>query len=279
MRLWASLVVSIVLAVAAEKRSQLAIHRPFLHQYEDGPLLRGDEADFGAGETAFFSLDVSGYKKTDADHIRLAWEIKCTDPSGILVVAPASGKVDTDVSPEDRHWMPRIRQTIELPPLAPPGVYHVMAKVHDEVSGQSVDADVPFHVHGRSVETSDTLTVRNFHFYRSENDTEPLATAAYKPGDSVWARFDITGYKLGPENSFDVSYGLSEIRPDGKPGFSQPDAANLKDHSFYPQRYAPAGLSLTLPANVVKGPHTIILTVTDKIGNQKYEIPEKFDVE
>lgn len=277
MKSWASLLVLTVAAAAAEK-PQLAIHSPFLHQYEDGPPLHGDEADFGAGETAFFSLDVSGYTKNE-EHIKLAWEIKCTDPSGILVVAPASGKVDTDVSPEDKHWMPRIRQTIELPPLAPPGVYHIVAKVHDEVSGASADADVSFHVHGRSVETSDSLTVRNFHFYRSENDTEPLATAAYKPGDSVWARFDIAGYKLGPENSFDVSYGLTEIRPDGKPGFSQPDAANLKDHSFYPQRYAPAGLSLTLPNNVVKGPHTIILTVTDKIGNQKYEIPEKFDVE
>ncbi len=277
MRVWASLFASIALAAAANK-PQLAIHSPFLHQYEDGPPLHGDDAVFGAGETAFFSLDVSGYAKNE-EHIKLAWEIKCTDPAGILVAEPAAGKVDTDVSPEDRNWMPRIRQGIELPPLAPPGAYHVLATVRDEVSGQSASVDVPFRVHGRKAELSDTLTVRNFHFYRTENDTEPLDTAAYKPGDSVWARFDITGYKLGPGNSFDVSYGLTEIRPDGKPGFSQPDAANLKDHSFYPQRYAPAGLSLTLPANVVKGPHTIILTVTDKIGDQKYEIPEKFSVE
>ena len=203
MKSWASLLALIVSAAAAEK-PQLAIHSPFLHQYEDGPSLHGDEADFGAGETAFFSLDVSGYTKNE-EHIKLAWEIKCTDPSGILVVAPASGKVDTDVSPEDRHWMPRIRQTIELPPLAPPGVYHVMAKVHDEVSGQSVDADVPFACTAGAWRSARRLTVRNFHFYRNENDTEPLATAAYKPGDSVWARFDITGYKLGPENSFDIT--------------------------------------------------------------------------
>jgi hypothetical protein len=95
----------------------------------------------------------------------------------------------------------------------------------------------------------------------------------------VWARFDITGYKLGPGNAFEVQYGLSVIRPDGQPGFSQPEAATLKDQSFYPRRFTPAALSLTLPANIVKGTHTIVLTVRDKIGNQTVESQQKFSVE
>jgi hypothetical protein len=106
-----------------------------------------------------------------------------------------------------------------------------------------------------------------------------MESAAYRPGENVWARFDITGYKLGDGNSFEVQYGLTVIRPDGKPGFSQPEAATLKDKSFYPRRFTPAALSLTLPADIVKGDHTIVLTVRDKIGNQTTETRQKFSVE
>ena len=238
-------------------------------------------ADLGyaAGELAFFSLDIAGYQKSATDHIQLAWEWKCLDPTGIPLVEPVSGRVETDVSPEDKEWLPKIRQNFEIPYYAPSGSYHVLIIVHDAMSGADASADLPFRVRGHNVAPSDTLVVRGFRFYRSEDDPQPLPAAAYRPGESVWARFDITGYKLGAGNSFEVQYGLRVIRPDGKPGFSQPEAATLKDHSFYPQRYLPAALSLTLPADIVKGEHTIVLTVRDKIGNQTSDTEQKFSVE
>ena len=238
-------------------------------------------ADLGyaAGELAFFSMEIAGYQKSEKDHIQLAWEWKCVDPSGIPLVEPASGKVETEVSPEDKEWLPKVRQNFEIPSYTPSGNYRLLITVHDALSGADASADIPFRVRGHNVAPSETLVVRNFRFYRSEDDLQPLAAAAYRPGESVWARFDITGYKLGAANAFEVQYGLRAILPDGKPGFSQPEAATLKDQSFYPRRYTPAALSLTLPADVVKGEHTIILTVRDKIGNQAAETEQKFSVE
>ena len=256
----------------------LSIVNSALQQYEDGPRMPAD-LGYAAGELAFFSLEIAGYQKSEKDHIQLAWEWKCLDPAGIPLVEPASGKLETDVSPEDKEWLPKIRQNFEIPYYAPSGNYRLVFTAHDALGGADASVDIPFRVRGHNVTPSDTLVVRNFRFYRSEDDPQPLEAAAYRPGESVWARFDITGYKLGAGNSFEVQYGLTVIRPDGKPGFSQPDAATLKDQSFYPRRYTPAALSLTLPPDIVKGAHTVVLTVRDKIGNQTAGTEQKFSVE
>jgi hypothetical protein len=269
-----------MLMAAAPKgpKVPLAIVNTMMQQYEDGPRMPSDEP-YGAGDLAFFAMEIAGYQKSEKDHIQLTWDWKCVDPAGIPLVKPGSGNVDTDVSPEDKEWLPKIRQNFEIPYYAPSGSYHILIAVHDALSGADTHADIPFLVRGHKVDPSDTLAVRNFRFYRSEDDAQPLDPAAYRPGESVWARFDITGYKLGADNSFDVEYGLTVIRPDGKPGFTQPEAATLKDQSFYPRRYTPAALSLTLPADILKGEHTIVLSVRDKIGNQTSESEHKFSVE
>jgi hypothetical protein len=269
---------AVLLAAPKGPKLPLSIVNTSLQQYEDGPRMPPD-LGYAAGELAFFSLEIAGYQKSEKDHVQLAWEWKCVDPAGIPLVEPASGKVETDVAPEDKEWLPKIRQNFEIPYYAPSGAYRLLIAVHDGLSGADARAEIPFLVRGHHVEPSDTLAVRNFRFYRSEDDPQPMEAAAYRPGENVWARFDIIGYKLGAGNSFDVQYGLTVIRPDGKPGFSQPDAATLKEQSFYPRRYTPAALSLTLPADIAKGEHTIVLTVRDRIGSQTAESQQKFSVE
>ncbi|HTP85930.1 MAG TPA: hypothetical protein VMJ34_03240 [Bryobacteraceae bacterium] len=267
-----------VVMAAPKAKTPLSIVNTVMAQYEDGPRLPAD-LGYGGGDLAFFSFEISGYQKSEKEHIHLTWSWRCLDPSGVLLVEPAEGKLETDVSPEDKDWLPKVRQNFEIPFYAPSGAYHLQISLHDVLANADATADVPYLVRGHRVEPSDTLTVRNFRFFRSEDDSQPMEVAAYRPGESVWARFDIIGYKLGPGNVFDVQYGLSVIRPDGKPGFSQPEAATLKDKSFYPRRYTPAALSLTLPADVAKGEHTIVLTVRDNIGNQTSETQYKFSVE
>ena len=83
------------------------------------------------------------------------------------------------------------------------------------------------------------MIVRNFRFLRNEDDEKPLPVAAYRPGDSVWARFDMTGYKLGDKNQVDIEYGLTVLREDGSVAYTEPQAANQKIQTFYPQRYQP----------------------------------------
>ena len=64
--------------------------------------------------------------------------------------------------------------------------------------------------------------------------------AAYRPGDAVWARFDMTGYKLGDKNQVDIEYGLTVLREDGSVAYTQPQAANQKIQTFIRSVISPA---------------------------------------
>ena len=266
------------LALSAAPEKKLGIAAAAFSQIDDGPATAHDD-QFVPGETLFFRCQVEGYKRSEDNQIQLSYQVKAEDARGVLLLTPEKGEVKTTLSPEDKNWMPKIRYTVVIPPLTESGEYHVTVTVKDELAGTSAEGRATFLVEGRGVAPSDTLVVRNFRFYRGENDDKPLEVPAYRPGDSLWARFDMTGYKIGDKNLFDIGYGLVVVRADGSAAYSQPEAANSKETPFYPQRYQPGELSLNMPKDIAKGDYTIVLTVHDNLGQQTCEAREKFSIE
>lgn len=258
----------------------LRIERAALAQMEDGSPLPAD-SKFAVGETVFFSCRVSGYgrKGDEPPKVKLSWSMEARDPKGALIVPAIEGKIEAELAPEDKNWQPKIGRAIELPPLADAGTYRIVVKVRDEFGKQEAELSTPVAVRARAVEPSDSLTVRNFRFLRSEDDRDPLAVAAYRPGESVWARFDMTGYRLAEKNRFDIEYGLTVLRPDGGVTYREAKAAAEKDESFYRRRYTPGILSLTLPKDLAKGQYEIVLEVRDNADGAKFEMRRKFSVE
>ncbi|MBV8847937.1 MAG: hypothetical protein JO307_34415 [Bryobacterales bacterium] len=152
-------------------------------------------------------------------------------------------------------------------------------RAKDEVGASEIHSELVFHVRGHDVEASDTLVTRNFRFLRGEDDAVALRDPVYRPGDMLWARFDIVGYKFGDSHKFSVDYGLAVLGGDGKQLFAQPEAAADSHASFYPQHYVPGALSLSLDKNVPAGTYTLVVTVRDKVGNQTWEERQGFRVE
>jgi hypothetical protein len=270
------------LAIAADK--PLAIVHPVFARSEDGPPEASDE-NFVPGETIYFSCQVEGYRKVDKpddygkQNVSLKYQIEVRDKNGALLKPIKEDKVETTVTQEDKNWMPKFRETIVVPPLADTGEYVVLVKLSDELAKTTHEQRAVFHIKGRDVAPSDTLTVRNFRFLRNEDDERPLVVAAYRPGDAVWARFDMTGYKFGEKNQVDIEYGLTVLREDGSVAYSEPQAANQKIQTFYPQRYQPGELNLNLAKDQLLGKYTIVLAVHDNLGQQMYETRETFSVE
>ena len=276
------LLTGVLSCVAAPEEKKLAILRPVFSQMEDGaPVSTGFE--FLPGETIHFSCQIEGYKKVeeqfDTEKFLLTYQVEARDSRGVLLQPAQDGKEAGTITSEDKNWMPKIRESIVIPPLAESGEYQVLIKVSDEMAHAGVEARAIFTVKGQAVAPSDTLVVRNFRFLRSEEDAKPLQVAAYRPGDPVWARFEMTGYKLGEANQFDLEYGLEVLRADGSVAYSQPQAATGKEQSFYPQRYQPGALSLNLAKDQKPGEYTLVLRVRDSLGKQSYETREKFTVE
>jgi hypothetical protein len=250
-----------------------------LFQQSDGgePLPIG--FTYVAGSTVYFSFQIEGYKASPDEKVHLSYQVEALDPQGVRIMEPIQYVVEATLTLEDKHWKPTVHHEIAIPPVAASGTYKIVITVTDEVAHTTVTKEIPFGVRGHHVEPSATLVIRNFHFYRGEQDNEALQVAAYRPGDSIWARFDITGFKYGEGNAIDVSYDVAVSAPSGKVIYTQPEAAVEKTQSFYPKRYVPGAMSLETKADTRPGTYGVLITVHDGIGRQTYEAHQNFTIE
>jgi hypothetical protein len=268
-------------AAAPEK---LEIEKFALRQFEDGPALPASH-EFLPGETIFWSFRVKGYKikKTENEvgdeerHMGLTWRVVATDPKGVAIEKERSGRMEARLFEQDKDWTPRAADSFAVPPLAPNGIYKATVTVKDE-SGEATST-LEFKVRGDTVEPSDTLIARDVRFLHSDTDQRPQAHPAYQPGDTLWVRFEITGYKFGEKNKYEVEYGLAILAADGHTMFTQPVAAKETNESFYPQHFLPGVLSLGLNKDLAKGSYTMVITMRDKVGNQTWETRQQFQVQ
>jgi hypothetical protein len=264
-------------ACCASAVDSLSIVNASIRQMEDGaPLPAGFV--YTPGEILFFSFQVTGYKAAD-EKVHLSYQVNVLDPAGVPLMEPIKGVVDASLAPQDKEWKPKVHPEILLPPLAGSGSYKIVAEVVDDVAKTEARKELTFSVRGHDVEPSPALVVRNFRFYRTEDEPEPLRNAVYKAGDAIWARFDIIGYKFGEGNHVEVSYGIAVLNAEGKVLFSQEQAAVEQGGSYYPKRYVPGQMSLTTQSNMRAGDYFIVVKVEDRVGGQKYEAREKFRVE
>jgi hypothetical protein len=261
----------------------LTVDRATLHQFEDGPVLPASHI-FLPGETVFLGAWFKNYQVTATDdrrNLKLSWRAEVADPAGIPVVASKDGQIADTLSPQDKDWAAKLNYQFTIPPYAGSGNYRVKLTAKDELSGTDVSAQVSVAVRGHFVEPSETLVARNLHFLRTEEDGPPITPPVFHPGEILWARFDITGYKFGAKNAYSVEYGLAVLRETGEQVFAQPAAAADAHESFYPQRYVPGALSLNLAANVPAGSYILVVTMQDKLDEDgvKAETRAAFRIE
>jgi hypothetical protein len=256
----------------------IRVTRAAISQSEDGPAIESGST-FQAGDVAFFSFQVDNYKTGTTGKVQLTAHIQAFDPKGTPIVARDEEAIGTTVSQEDKDWKPKLRLPIQIPPIAPPGNYRVKFDVADQQTRQSASGELAFAVGGKAVEPAGALTIRNLGFYRMQEDEAALKIVAYRAGDMLWVRFDVTGYKYGEQNSIDVSYDVAVLGPDGKQLFSQDDAAVEKSQAFYPQPWVPGGFNLSLQSTMRAGAYTLVITAHDAMGKQTAEAKGEFRVE
>lgn len=257
---------------------QIAIVRASIQEFEDGPATPASVAHV-PGESIFFSFQLENYQVSSDSKVKIAWIVDALDPQGVKLVETGTGLVEVPILPEDKQWRPKIRRTFVVPPLAGSGIFKIVATVKDEIGGSSATHELTFEVRGHPVEPSPSLAIRNLRFLRSEDDAKPLAIAAYRAGDALWAKFDITGFRYGDGNRIDLVYGIAIVAPSGKTMFSQPEAAVEQGGSFYPKRYVPGEMNLTVQPGTGKGEYALVITAQDRVGKQTAEVKGAFRIE
>jgi len=275
--------VTLLLGARTAQPQDLVVTDVILRQYDGGPGV-GSDWEFAAGDTVFLSFRIAGFRteeKDETEFLRLGYRIETFDPEGIPVIEPADDAIVAEMTFQDRknEWLPVVRHEAPLPQAAPGGTYRFRVELRDEISGATATEELPFQVRSSGVEPSDELEIQNFRFYRSQTSLAFLSVPAYRPGDTVWARFDMTGYEFAENNRFHINYGLTVLRESGEVLFNQEVAADEQRESFYPQRHIPGSFGLPLTEDLSEGDYTIVVTVHDLLGDQVCEASEVFHVD
>jgi hypothetical protein len=228
-------------------------------------------------------FQVSGYqvekKGEESGEVRLSYEVELIDETGVPLTPPEKGKIEDETSPKDKDWLPKRRVSFQLPGFLAEGHFKLRITVNDNLSKASATREFAFETSGHKLKPSTELGVQRFVFYRNDQESDPLEVPSYRAGDTVWARFDITGFKTGPGNRYQLEYGIAALKPDGSVLFKQEKAAELAAESFYPAQFVPGILSLTTTKELIRTEYTIVLTVRDLIGKQVQESRQTFRIE
>jgi hypothetical protein len=236
------------------------------------------------GDFLYFQFELAGFKVGDeaggARHISLAYSVELLDNKGILLAPPAKGQLQDEIAQQDKDWVPKRRASFLLPSYVAHGIYHLKLSVQDLLAKSEVERDFPFMIGGRKIEANPSLGIQNLRFLRSDQDGPGLEVAAYRPGDTIWARFDMTGFALGPGNTVRLEYDVSVLRPDGKVIFDQKNAATKELESlFYAPQFVPGELSVTTTTDLLHGQYTLIVRLHDLIGKKATDVHQQFVIE
>ena len=273
-------VVALSLLVAApppQARKLTVVQAVFHYRSESAPSIPPDYRYIG-GELIYFGFRIAGYQVKD-DKVNLRWLIFATDPEGRLLWEPMNGAIAEAVSHNDENWLPRVTQTLPLPPQLPPGQYKLLIKVSDENAQTNSELSMPFNVGGQPIPSASEFSIIKPAFFRSDLDASPLEDSVYRPGDTLFLKFQLAGFKLAEKNRFEVEYGLKVLRPSGKEMYAEPRAATESDSPYYPKRLMNGFISLNLSPDLTPGTYSIVINARDVVGQASAELTASFKVE
>jgi|GEM_PF-620585 len=268
---------------AAESENPLAIIDGGVQRSEDAPFVPKD-FQFLPGEYVYFTFHITGFARklnqaSEVHSLSLEYEVTPQDTNHVPLTSPASGQITSDLSSEDKNWTPKRRVSFLMPSYVASGAFFVHVVVRDLFAKTEAVRDYPFQMGGVHVESATQIQAGSFDFLRNEDDANAIELPAYAAGDTVWARFQMVGFKNEAGNKYRLSYGLKILRPDGKVFLDEPKAAQIASESFYPAQYVPGELQITTPKNAAHGSYELTLTVRDLVANQSFDLERSFTIE
>lgn len=248
----------------AADENGLSLHSLELLDSRDGYAIPLDST-FLPGETLHIFFQIDGYRVGADDRVLLRYRMDALDPAGRRFYMAEGGEFDTELAPQDEDWKPSVQYSPTIPQHAGGGRYAVRITVTDELAEKTVSDELSVRVDGDRVLPSDELLIRDFHFSRSDGGST-LEDPVFSSGEQIWATFYITGYAMREDNTYDVESSAWVLDADGKELYAfepQGDAGS----PFYARLWLPAKFRLDLEESIPPGLYTVVLGLTDRVGD------------
>ena len=266
-------------ARADDEQPKFAIVGAVLLDGEDGYPIPADSI-FYPGETVYLEFKIAGFRVDDDYRMKTAYRVDFLGPTGIRFALSEAGDISEEIFPQDDDWLPVVRVSPRVPQFAESGPFKIIVTAVDRLAGNDeITLNFPVYVRGENVEPGKELTIRNLVF-SADKAGEAVAEPVYQAGETVWARFYITGYFLAPDNSFDVESSLTvtEGEGDAEKVLFRFESSGERGSPFYPRRRLPAEFRLDLDDDLAPGDYTVLIAVRDKLGDTTFESRRTFTV-
>lgn len=235
----------------------------------------GDQVVF-RGRLAGFRIAEVGFQRY---RVLLKYEIAAFDFRGIPIGEPRKDIINEPVETEDKEWLPVIEYSFFLPPLAEFGDYELRITVRDEVSQREERFTVRYRVNGKQLPELEQISVINFGFYRRQEDSSAMPAGVYRDGNTVWAKFDLAGYRLEAGNRFHIVCDVEVRDAEGNVLFEHPEALLERASPEYPRRYVPGVFSLQVRPGTKKAEYAVAVIARDLLADTSTERVFPFVVE
>ena len=225
------------------------------------------DSTFLPGETVHVFFQIGGYSVGADDRVLLRYRMDALDPAGRRFYMAEGGEFDTELAPQDANWKPTVQYSPTIPQHAGAGSYTVRITVTDELAEQTIRDELSLNVDGDRVLPSDELLIRDFRFSKSDGGAD-LEDPVFGSGEQIWATFYITGYAMREDNTYDVESSAWVLDADGEELYafeSQGDAGS----PYYARLWLPAKFRLDLEDSIPPGLYTVVLALTDRVGDAR----------
>lgn len=266
----------------AAATGQLRVAYTAYSRYEGGAPMP-QPITFLPGDQVVFRAKVSGYRTAEVGYqeyrVKLSYEVSATDFRGLTIGKTKKGELNEAVHKEDKEWLPTLDYKFLIPAMAEYGEAHIRLRVRDEVSQKEAVYEEAVQVNGKRLPALASVSVIHFGFYRRQEDASPLPSGVYRPGDTLWAKFDVAGFRIGEQNHFHAECDVQVRDAEGKVLFEQPGAISRDATPEYPERYLPGTFSLEIRPGTAKGQYAIAVIARDQLSGQSSESVFPFTID
>lgn len=243
-------------------------------RYEGGPPLP-QPVTFLPGEQVVMRAKLAGFRVAETSfqdyRVSLSYEVDATDARGILIGKLKKGEIREAVHKEDKDWLPTLDYIFLIPEMAEYGETKIRILIRDDISRQERVFEQSILVNGKRLPTLESIAVINFGFYRRQEDASPLPAGVYRPGNTLWAKFDLAGFRIEDKSHFHAECDVQVRDAEGKVLFEQPQALSTEATPEYPQRYLPGIFSLEIRPGTAKGNYAIAVIARDLLSGETAE--------
>ena len=260
------LLTAFLLAAAAVAAEGLEIVNPAVSDFAGGAAVSYDR-EFTAGQRVHLSFGASGFKSlADTGKIFLEYTVEPVDCLGILFEKPLQGRL---IGATRRTESRPLRVEFMIPQAPRSGEGKFRVTVQDRIGEQVARTEIPFLIASSLPEPAGYFEVTGFKYFSSEYSDQPLDNPRFRPGDTAWGRFHLSGYGVVENNRYRLSYGVTLRDKASRVVFQEQQAVSESRESFYPRTHVPGVISVRLESTIRAGDYVLEIAAIDEIAKAK----------